>query len=145
MMGMTEGGVRGRERSLLVEHVGDHFDFCFGCCDLFGAAGLWATAAAEEEGHGMFVFVCFLGVCLGEESIGIDREMVGWLGGVVARLMEDVVATLAMDSTKKGKLDGYELGSGVASVTNEMLLCLLDVAVTIVHSLTTYRKYIVPK
>lgn len=41
-------GIRG---SLPVEHVGDHFDFCFGGGEFFRRGGLGA-AGAEEVGHG---------------------------------------------------------------------------------------------
>ena len=42
---------RGGRRGVLVEHVGDHFDFGFCCGDFLGGGGLGAGAAAEEEGH----------------------------------------------------------------------------------------------
>lgn len=44
-----------RVRDLLVEHVGDHLDLGFRCCDLLGGRGLGATLA-EEEGHCWYVW-----------------------------------------------------------------------------------------
>lgn len=38
------------EEHSLVEHVGDHLDLGFCCCDLLGGRGLGA-GVAEEEGH----------------------------------------------------------------------------------------------
>jgi len=48
------GGWRG---GVLVEHVGDHFDFGFCCGDFLGGGGLGAGAAAEEEGHSGWALV----------------------------------------------------------------------------------------
>ena len=62
---MAGGGEKGED--ILVEHVGDHFDFGLGGGDLLRRAGL--RALAEEEGH-----------CCG----GLDfryRSLKEWQGG----------------------------------------------------------------
>jgi hypothetical protein len=57
----------------LVEHVGDHLDLGFCCCDLLGGRGLGATLA-EEEGH--FRDVLWVVVCLLSERGCVCR----WTG-----------------------------------------------------------------
>lgn len=46
----TDSRDGGLEYYVLVEHVGNHLDLGFCCCDLLGGRGLGA-ALAEEEGH----------------------------------------------------------------------------------------------
>ena len=41
----------GKRGKVLVEHVGDHFDFGLCCLDLLFRGGLRAAAAETEEGH----------------------------------------------------------------------------------------------
>jgi hypothetical protein len=61
----TRTNIDGEGNALLVEHVGDHLDLGFCCCDLLGGRGLGATLA-EEEGH--FWDVLWVVNCLLRES-----------------------------------------------------------------------------
>ena len=42
-------GCSERKESVPAEHVRDHLDFCFCCCDLFLGGGLRATATEKER------------------------------------------------------------------------------------------------